>query len=212
VPGAAARTWLAERGQPAAGVGYFHVVFTLPEEIADVAFQNRAAVYDLLFQATSETTLRIAADPRHLGARIGITVVLHIWGSALTHHPHMHTVVLGCGTALDGQRWIASRPAFLLPVRLLDKLFRGVFLSRLLALYGAGRLALLGGRAPLREQPAFLRHLAPVRKKRHIVLCDSHYALLVLTEIEEEPRPASKCPQRVRLSSWRYPPDASACQ
>src|SRR5690348_11318459 len=142
--GAAARTWLAEREADLLPVGYFHVVFTLPAEIADVAFQNKAVVYDLLFQAASETMLRIAADPKHLGARIGITAVLHTWGSALTHHPHVHLVVPGGGIALDGQRWISSRPAFLLPVRVLGKLFRGVFLSRLLALYDAGKLVFFG--------------------------------------------------------------------
>jgi hypothetical protein len=108
-----------------------HVVFTLPAEIADIAYQNKAVVYDLLFQAASETMLRIAADPKHLGARIGITAVLHTWGSALTHHPHVHMVVPGGGIALDGQRWIASRPAFLLPVRVLGKLFRGVLSASL---------------------------------------------------------------------------------
>jgi hypothetical protein len=167
--GAAARTWLAEREADLLPVGYFHVVFTLPAEIADVAFQNKAAIYDLLFQAASETMLRIAADPKHLGARIGITAVLHTWGSALTHHPHVHMVVPGGGIALDDQRWIASRPAFLLPVRVLGKLFRGVFLSRLLALYDAGRLVFFGGLAPLADRRAFLRHLAPVRKKRWAV-------------------------------------------
>jgi hypothetical protein len=174
--GAAARTWLAEREADLLPVGYFHVVFTLPAEIADVAFQNEAAVYDLLFQAASETMLRIAADPRHLGARIGITAVLHTWGSALTQHPHVHMVVPGGGIALDGQRWLASRPAFLLPVRVLGKLFRGVFLSRLLALYDAGRLAFFGGLAPLAERRAFLRHLAPVRKKRWAVYAKPPFA------------------------------------
>jgi Putative transposase/Transposase zinc-binding domain len=174
--GAAARTWLAEREADLLPVGYFHVVFTLPAEIADVAFQNKAAVYDLLFRAASETMLRIAADPRHLGARIGITAVLHTWGSALTHHPHVHMVVPGGGIALDGQRWLASRPAFLLPVRVLGKLFRGVFLSRLLALYDAGRLAFFGGLAPLAERRAFLRHLAPVRKKRWAVYAKPPFA------------------------------------
>jgi hypothetical protein len=174
--GAAARTWLAEREADLLPVGYFHVVFTLPAEIADVAFQNKAAGYDLLFQAASETMLRIAADPKHLGARIGITAVLHTWGSALTHHPHVHMVVPGGGIALDGQRWVASRPAFLLPVRVLGKLFRGVFLGRLLALYDAGRLAFFGGLAPLAERRAFLRHLAPVRKKRWAVYAKPPFA------------------------------------
>ena len=154
--GAAARTWLAEREADLLPVGYFHVVFTLPAEIADVAFQNKAAVYDLLFQAASETMLRIAADPRHLGARIGITAVLHTWGSALTHHPHVHMIVPGGGISLDGQRWISSRPAFLLPVRVLCKLFRRLFLTRLLELHAAGRLAFFGGHAGLRDgAPSF---------------------------------------------------------
>jgi hypothetical protein len=174
--GAAARPWLAEREADLLPVGYFHVVFTLPAEIADVAFQNKAVVYDLLFQAASETMLRIAADPKHLGARIGITAVLHTWGSALTHHPHVHMVVTGGGIALDGQRWIASRPAFLLPVRVLGKLFRGVFLSRLLALYDAGRLVFFGGLAPLADRRTFLRHLAPARKKRWVVYAKPPFA------------------------------------
>jgi hypothetical protein len=174
--GAAARTWLAEREADLLPVGYFHVVFTLPAEIALVAFQNKAAVYDLLFQAASETMLRIAADPKHLGARIGITAVLHTWGSALTHHPHVHMVVPGGGIALDGQRWVAARPAFLLPVRVLGKLFRGVFLSRLLALYDAGRLGFFGSLAQLADRRAFLRHLAPVRKKRWAVYAKPPFA------------------------------------
>jgi hypothetical protein len=174
--GAAARTWLAEREADLLPVGYFHVVFTLPAEIADVAYQNKAVVYDLLFQAASETMLRIAADPKHLGARIGITAVLHTWGSALTHHPHVHMVVPGGGIALDGQRWISSRPAFLLPVRVLGKLFRGVFLSRLLALYDAGKLVFFGSLAALAARRAFLRHLAPVRKKRWAVYAKPPFA------------------------------------
>jgi len=174
--GAAARTWLAEREADLLPVGYFHVVFTLPAEIALVAFQNKAVVYDLLFQAASETMLRIAADPRHLGARIGITAVLHTWGSALTHHPHVHMVVPGGGIALDGQRWIAARPAFLLPVRVLGKLFRGVFLSRLLALHDAAKLGFFGSLAHLVDRAAFLRHLAPVRKKRWAVYAKPPFA------------------------------------
>jgi hypothetical protein len=133
--GAAARTWLAEREADLLPVGYFHVVFTLPAEMADIAFQNKATIYDLLFKAASETMLTIAADPKHLGARIGITAVLHSWGSALTHHPHVHMIVPGGGIAPDGKRWISSRPAFLLPVRVLGKLFRRLFLARLLALH-----------------------------------------------------------------------------
>jgi hypothetical protein len=157
-------------------VGYFHVVFTLPAEIADIAFGNKALVYDLLFRAASETMLTIAADPGHLGARIGITAVLHTWGSAMTHHPHVHMIVPGGGIAPDRSRWISSRPAFLLPVRVLGKLFRRLFLTRLVALHDAGRLAFFGSMAHLADRRAFLRHLAPVRKKRWVVYAKAPFA------------------------------------
>ena len=174
--GATARTWLAEREADLLPVGYFHVVFTLPAEVADIAFHNKAAVYDLLFKATSETMLTIAADPKHLGARIGITAVLHTWGSAMTHHPHVHMIVPGGGISPDGSRWISSRPAFLLPVRVLGKLFRRLFLCRLVALHDAGRLAFFGAIAHLAERRAFLRHLSPVRKKRWVVYAKAPFA------------------------------------
>jgi hypothetical protein len=174
--GAAARTWLAEREADLLPVGYFHVVFTLPAEIADIAFQNKALVYDLLFRAASEAMLTIAADPKHLGARIGITAVLHTWGSALTHHPHVHMIVPGGGIALDGQRWISSRPAFFIPVRVLGKLFRRLFLTRLIALHDAGKLAFFGGIAHLIDRRALLRHLEPVRKKRWVVYAKPPFA------------------------------------
>jgi hypothetical protein len=173
---AAARTWLAEREADLLPVGYFHVVFTLPTEVADVALHNKAAVYDLLFHAASETMLTIAADRRHLGARIGITAVLHTWGSALTHHPHVHMIVPGGGIALDEQRWICSRPKFLLPVRVLGKLFRRLFLTRLIALHDAGRLAFFGSLAQLADRPAFLRHLSPVRRQRWVVYAKPPFA------------------------------------
>ena len=174
--GAAARAWLAEREADLLPVGYFHVVFTLPAEGADIAWQNKALLYDLLFKAASETMLTIAADPRHLGARIGITAVLHTWGSAMTHHPHVHMIVPGGGIALDGSRWISSRPAFLLPVRVLGKLFRRLFLTRLTALHDAGRLAFFGSMTELADRRTFLRHLAPVRKKRWIVYAKPPFA------------------------------------
>lgn len=174
--GAAARTWLAEREADLLPVGYFHVVFTLPTEVADMAFHNKALVYDLLFKAASETMLTIAADPKHLGARIGITAVLHTWGSAMTHHPHVHMIVPGGGIAPDGRRWISSRPAFLLPVRVLGKLFRHLFLSRLIALHDAGRLGFFGTLAHLTERRAFLHHLAPVRGKRWVVYAKPPFA------------------------------------
>ena len=167
--GAAARTWLAAREADLLPVGYFHVVFTLPAEIADIAWQNKAVVYDLLFRAAADTMLTIAADPKHLGARVGITAVLHTWGSALTHHPHVHMIVPGGGIALDGTRWISSRPAFLLPVRVLGALFRRLFLTRLLALFDAGKLAFFNTLASLATRKAFLRHLSPIRKKRWVV-------------------------------------------
>lgn len=174
--GAAARTWLAEREADLLPVGYFHVVFTLPAEVATIAFHNKAVIYDLLFRAASETMLTIAADPRHLGARIGITAVLHTWGSAMTHHPHVHMIVPGGGLSPDGQRWISSRPAFLLPVRVLGRLFRRLFLSRLIALHDAGRLAFYGALAQLAGRRAFLRHLSPVRKKRWVVYAKPPFA------------------------------------
>ncbi len=174
--GAAARTWLAERQADLLPVGYFHVVFTLPAEIADIALQNKAVVYDLLFRAASETMLTIAADPKHLGARIGITAVLHSWGSALTHHPHVHMIVPGGGIAPDGLRWVASRPAFLLPVRVLGKLFRRLFLARLIELHHAGRLAFFGAQADLADRRRFLRHLVPLRNKRWVVYAKAPFA------------------------------------
>ncbi len=160
--GAAARIWLAEREADLLPVGYFHVVFTLPAEVADIAWQNKAIVYDLLFRAAAETMMTIAADPRHLGARIGITAVLHTWGS----HPHVHMIVPGGGISLDGRRWISSRPAFLLPVRVLGALFRRKFLTRLLELHRAGRLAFFGTQAGLADHRPFLRQSRRQRPNR----------------------------------------------
>ena len=174
--GAAARTWLAAREADLLPVGYFHLVFTLPAEIAAIAFHNKALLYDLLFKTASQTMLTIAADPKHLGARIGITAVLRTWGSAMTHHPHIHMIVPGGGIALDGDRWISSRPAFLLPVRVLGALFRRLFLTRLLALHDAGKLAFFGKLAELADRRALLRHLSPVRKKRWVVYAKPPFA------------------------------------
>jgi len=174
--GAAARTWLEAQEANLLPVGYFHVVFTLPSEIADIAFQNKALVYDLLFKTASETMLTIAADPKHLGARIGFTAVLHTWGSAMTHHPHVHMIVPGGGIAADGSRWISSRPAFLLPVRVLGALFRRLFLTRLLQLHDQGRLAFFGSMAHLADRRTFLRHLKPVRTKRWVVYAKAPFA------------------------------------
>jgi Putative transposase/Transposase zinc-binding domain len=167
--GAQAREWLAARESDLLPVGYFHVVFTVPAELADIAFHNKAVIYDLLFRAASETMLTIAADQRHLGARIGITAVLHTWGSAMTHHPHLHMIVPGGGISRDGERWVSSRPAFLLPVRVLAKLFRRLFLTRLLELHAAGELAFFGDHTGLSEQRVFLRLIARLRKTSWVV-------------------------------------------
>ena len=174
--GAAARTWLAEREADLLPVGYFHVVFTLPAEVSAIAFQNKALVYDLLFKTASETMLTIASDPKHLGARIGITAVLHTWGSAMMHHPHVHMIVPGGGIARDGSRWISSRPAFLLPVRVLGRLFRRLFLTGLNALHAASRLAFFGSFAHLAERSAFQQHLGPARKARWVVYAKAPFA------------------------------------
>ncbi|MFN7028930.1 MAG: IS91 family transposase, partial [Sphingopyxis sp.] len=174
--GAAARSWLEAREADLLPVGYFHVVFTLPAEVAAIAYYNKALVYDLLFKAAADTMLTIAADPKHLGARIGITAVLHTWGSALTHHPHIHMIVPGGGISRDGTRWISARPAFLLPVRVLGALFRRLFLTRLRALHDRGQLAFYGSMSDLAERRAFLRHLSPVRKKRWVVYAKPPFA------------------------------------
>src|SRR6201987_2606077 len=162
--GAAAREWMAAREAELLPVSYFHVVFTLPSEIGDIAYQNKAVIYDLLFKASSETMLTIAADPKHLGARIGITSVLHTWGSAMTHHPHVHMIVPGGGISLDGERWVACRPGFFLPVRVLSRLFRRLFLERLIAAHEAGRLKFFGDHAALADAQAFAAYLAPLRR------------------------------------------------
>ena len=174
--GAAARDWLAEREADLLPAQYFHVVFTLPAEIGVIAFQNKAAVYDLLFRAASRTMMTIAADPKHLGARIGLTAVLHTWGSAMTHHPHLHMIVPGGGASLDGERWVSSKPSFLLPVRVLGALFRRLFLEGLADLQAQGKLVFFGTLAHLIEAKAFARHLAPVRKKRWVVYAKPHFA------------------------------------
>jgi hypothetical protein len=167
--GAAAREWLAERAAELLPVPYFHVVFTLPASIAEIAYQNKAVIYNLLFKASSETLLRIAADPKHLGARIGITSVLHTWGSAMTHHPHMHMIVPGGGISLDGTSWIRRKPSFFLPVRVLAKLFQGLMLHKLKAAHAAGKLAFFGAHAALANAKVFAAFLAPLRRTRWFV-------------------------------------------
>ena len=165
----AAKEWLAERQAELLPVPYYHVVFTLPAAITDIAYQNKAVVYDILFKATAETLITIAADPKHLGARIGFTAVLHTWGSALTHHPHVHVIVPGGGIAPDGQSWISCRPGFFLPVRVLSRLFRRLFLEKLVAEHEATSLHFFGDLAALAEAHAFAQYLAPLRKAEWVV-------------------------------------------
>jgi hypothetical protein len=167
--GAAARTWLAEREAELLPAPYYHLVFTLPAAVADIAYQNKATVYDLLFKASSETLITIAADPKHLGARVGAVSVLHTWGSALTHHPHIHMIAPGGGLSLDGLRWVACRPGFFLPVRVLSRLFRRLFLEKLMAAFDAGRLRFFGAHADLSARAAFTAFLAPLRTVEWVV-------------------------------------------
>ena len=169
--GAAAREWLAEREAELLPVPYFHVVFTLPAQIADIAYQNKAVIYDILFKASAETLTTIAADPEHLGARIGVLSVLHTWGSALTHHPHVHMIVPGGGISLDGSRWLSCRPGFFLPVRVLSRLFRRLFLDKLVAAHRAGQLQFFGKHVSLTNPQAFAAYLAPLRNREWVVYC-----------------------------------------
>ncbi len=167
--GAAAKEWLADREADLLPVPYFHVVFTLPGPIADIAYQNKTAIYDILFKASAETLVTIAADPKHLGARIGVTSVLHTWGSAMTHHPHVHMIVPGGGISPDGERWVSCRPGFFLPVRVLSRLFRRLFLEKLAAAHQAGLLHFFGRHAPLAASNAFAAYLRPLRKIEWVV-------------------------------------------
>ena len=162
--GSQARAWMEARKAELLEVPYFHVVFTLPPRIGAIAYQNKAAIYDLLFKASSETLLMIAADPKRLGVKIGFTSVLHTWGSAMTHHPHVHMIVPGGGISADGSRWIGSSEDFLLPVPVLSRMFRGKMLSMLKAAHDAGRLQFFGDHAHLADKTAFKAWLEPLYK------------------------------------------------
>ena len=174
--GAAARDWLAARQAELLPVEYYHVVFTLPGPIADIAYQNKAVIYAILLKAAAETLIAIAADPRHLGARIGLTAVLHTWGSALTHHPHVHCVVPGGGLAPDGRTWVSCRPGFFLPVRVLSRLFRRLFVEKLMAAHEAGQLHFFGAHRHLGDRQAFTDHLTPLRKREWVVYAKRPFA------------------------------------
>lgn len=167
--GAAAQDWMQARIEDLLPVEYFHVVFTLPAPIADIAYQNKAAVYGLLFKAAAQTLLTIAADPKHLGAKIGMTSVLHTWGSVMTHHPHVHVIVPGGGLSLDGKNWIGCRSGFFLPVKVLSRLFRRLFLEGLIRLHKAGKLKFFGDLTKLSDLNTFAAHLAPLRKINWVV-------------------------------------------
>jgi len=161
--------WLEDWQAELLNVEYFHVVFTLPEEIAAIAFQNKKVVYDILFQASAETLRTIAADPEHLGAEIGFLTVLHTWGQTLMHHPHVHCVVPGGGISPDRSRWIACRPGFFLPVKVLSRLFRRLFLAALQKAFAAGKLTFHSQLEPLRDAKAFAKYLAPVAQSEWVV-------------------------------------------
>jgi Putative transposase/Transposase zinc-binding domain len=168
--------WLDDRRAELLATQYFHVVLTLPEEIAAIAYQNKAPVYGILFHAAAETLLTIAADPKHLGAEIGFFAVLHTWGQNLLHHPHLHCVVAGGGLSPDGTQWISCRPGFFLPVRVLSRLFRRLFLEHLQTAFDAGELQFFSTLAPLRERCAFLRYLAPLRQAQWVIYAKPPFA------------------------------------
>jgi hypothetical protein len=167
--GAAARRWLEDRQADLLPVAYYHVVFTLPAPISTIAYTNKAVIYGLLFEVAAETLRTIAADRKHLGAQIGLTLVLHTWGSALTHHPHVHGIVPGGGLSADGERWVACKPGFFLPVRVLSRLFRRRFLEELERVHRAGQLQFFGEQAPLTDATRFADWLAPLRKCEWVV-------------------------------------------
>ncbi|OAJ54647.1 transposase [Paraburkholderia ginsengiterrae] len=174
--GSAARRWLEARQADLLPVEYYHVVFTLPAPVGAIAWYNKQVIYGLLFDIAADTLRTIAADPRHLGAQIGATLVLHTWGSALTHHPHVHGIVPGGGLSPDGERWIACRPGFFLPVRVLSRLFRRRFLEALTEAHRCGRLQFFGEYAGLADPAAFARWLAPLRACEWVVYAKRPFA------------------------------------
>jgi hypothetical protein len=196
--GTAASEWLAEREAELLPVPYFHVVFSLPAQIADIAYQNKAVIYDILFKASAETMIAIAANRKHLGARIGVLSVLHTWGSALTHHPHVHMIVPGGGISLDRKRWVACRPNFFLPVRVLSRLFRRLVLERLDAAHHAGQLQFFGKHLALTNARAFAAYLAPLRGSEWVV-----YSKRPFSGPEDVLRYLARYTHRVAISNRR---------
>ena len=174
--GLARAQWLEDRRAELLDVPYFHVVFTVPQEIEVIAFQNQTVVYDILFRAASEPLRKIATDPKHLGAEIGFLGVLHTWGQSLQHHPHLHFLVPGGGIAPDGDSWIAGRPGFFLPVTVLSAMFRGLFLHHLMKAFAAGELNFFSAHRHLHEPTAFRRYLAPIWNKAWVVYTKRPFA------------------------------------
>ena len=172
----AAQRWLEDRQADLLPVPYYHVVFTLPAPLSAIAYTNKAVLYGLLFDLAAETLRTIAADRRHLGAQIGATLVLHTWGSALTHHPHVHGIVSGGGLSSDGERWVARKPGFFLPVRVLSRLFRRRFLEELRRAHDSGQLQFFGEHAGLSDANAFAAWLAPLRQCEWVVYAKRPFA------------------------------------
>jgi hypothetical protein len=172
----AAKRWLEDRQDELLPVDYYHVVFTLPAPISAIAYHNKAVIYRLLFEVAAETLTTIAADTKHLGVRIAATLVLHTWGSALTHHPHVHGIVPGGGLSPDGQRWVACKPGFFLPVRVLSRLFRRRFLEELRAAYAGGQLQFFGEYAQLADASTFAKWLSPMGKCEWVVYAKRPFA------------------------------------
>ena len=174
--GSAAHRWLEARQVDLLPVEYYHLVFTLPAPISDLAYSNKSVIYTLLFKAAAETLQVIAADPKHLGAKIGFTLVLHTWGSSMMHHPHVHGIVPGGGLSMNGEQWVQCRPGFFLPVRVLSRLFRRLFLQRLQEAYQKGELKCFGKHRPLRSEKAFLHWLQPLKKIDWVVYAKRPFA------------------------------------
>ena len=172
----AAQRWLEARQADLLPVDYYHVVFTLPVPISELAYSNKAVIYRLLFDVAAETLRIIAADPKHLGAQIGVTLVLHTWGSALTHHPHVHGIIPGGGLSADGKRWVACKLGFFLPVRVLSRLFRRRFLEELAMAHGADQLQFFGEYANLADPTAFTDWLRPLRRCEWVVYAKRPFA------------------------------------
>jgi hypothetical protein len=174
--GSAAHRWLEARQADLLPVEYYHLVFTLPAPISDLAYRNKSVIYTILFQTAAETLQTIAADPKHLGARVGLTLVLHTWGSSMTHHPHVHGIVPGGGLSINGEQWIHCRPGFFLPVRVLSRLFRRLFLERLNHAYQSGDLQFFGQHQALADVRAFLDWIKPLRKIEWVVYAKRPFA------------------------------------